>query len=137
MQITVVNETGLVLKFDDSSYLFRSGRFWTGPGNIEANSESTFSVCNKTFGVGVNGRALYHLSVSPECTVPVLIQYVNEFFGDIRLTANFVLGENLSKETVVKINGNYRKVVVSCAPGCHGKVSLFHTEAEQTAPSNN
>eukprot|EP00731_Ephydatia_muelleri_P007121 Em0003g1369a len=135
MQITIVNETGFPLKFDDTSYRFRSGRFWTGPGNVEANSETTFSVCNKTFGVGVNGRALYNLSVSPECTVTVLIQYVNEFFGNIRLTANFVVGENLPKETVVKVNGSYKKVVVSCAPGSHGKVTVFFEE-EQAAPSS-
>lgn len=126
MQVTIVNETGFVMKFDDSSYQFQSGRFWTGAGNVEPNSELTFSVCNKTFGVGVNGRALYHLAVSPESTAPVLIQYVNEFFGNIRLTANFVHGENLSKETVVKINGEYTKIFITCAPGNHGKVTLFY-----------
>ena len=135
MQVTIVNETEFVLKFDDTSYQFRSGRYWAGAGNVEPNCESTFSVCNKAFGVAVNGSAVYNLAVSPECTVPVRIQYVNEFFGNIRLTANFMHGDNLSKETVVRVDGNYTKIFVSCAPGNHGKVTLFYEKEPQPAPS--
>lgn len=128
MQVTIVNETELRLVFDDTTYEFHGGRFWTSPKNVPANSESAFSVCNKKMGVGVDGRVVYRL-VGAEQSVNIIVSYVNKFFGNIELTARFE-GEVEGHDATLKINGKETKVAISCAPGCEGKITIFYETEE-------
>lgn len=127
MQATVVNETGFRLIFVDTTYQFQRGRFWTAPGNIAANCESTFSLCNKMFGVGVNGAIEYHITADPSSPpVTVSIRCINEFFGDIRCSASFLDdGEKATKTATVTVDGVATNICIICAPGNEPKVTIF------------
>ena len=125
MQATVANETGFRLVFEETNYQFRKGRFWTAPGNIAATSEGTFSVCNKLFGVGVDGGIQYRFSADPTSTLVVSIRCQNEFFGDIRCIANFLEDGKESKKATINVDGVATTVCISCAPGNEPKVSIF------------
>ena len=126
MQATVVNETGLRLVFQDTTYQFRTGRFWTAPGNIAANSESTFSLCNKLFGVGVNGTIEYLIAADPASPVTVSINCQNEFFGDIRCSASFLDNDRKATKTAtLTVDGVATNICIVCAPGNEPKVTIF------------
>lgn len=124
MQITIANETDLSLVFDDETYRFNGGRFWTSPGNIAANSESTFSVCNKKFGVGVEGRVTYRL-VGPKPSCSIVVSCVNKLFGDIQLSAGFEENGGALEKTL-NIDGTDTKICISYAPGNEGRITLFY-----------
>lgn len=134
LQPTIVNETSFRLTFDDTSYRFQKGRFWAAPGNVAANSESTFSLCNKLFGVGVNGSVQYQLAVNPETSLTVEIQYRNNFFGDILVTANIIHDGNRSKNATVLVDGVETKICVRSAPGNEAKVTVFYEKEATPVP---
>ena len=132
LQSTVVNETDFRLTFDDTNYRFRKGRFWAAPGNVAANGESTYSICNKLFGFGVNGVVRYRLTVNPETTLTIVINYRNEFFGDMLVTANIERDGTTSKETNVLVDGVETKISVRCAPGNEAKITVFYNKETAT-----
>lgn len=136
IQATIVNETEFRLVFNDTAYQFRSGRFWTAPGNIAANSESTFSVCNKMFGVGVNGSVEYSVTAGqPASSVIVSIRCQNEFFGDIRCTASFLEDGKETKTATINVDGVATNICITCAPGNEPKVTIFGEKEPETAAS--
>eukprot|EP00731_Ephydatia_muelleri_P013703 Em0007g1013a len=134
MQVTIANETDLRLVFDDTSYEFQRGRFWTSPKNIAANSESTFSVCNKKFGVNLDGRVVFRLEGADQST-NIVVGYVNKFFGNIHLTGRFE-GEGAGRDAILNINGKATKVGISCAPGSEGKITIFYETEQQSKEAN-
>ena len=134
LQSTVVNETDFRLTFDDANYQFRKGRFWTAPGNVAANSESTYSICNKALGFGVNGVVRYHLAVNPETILTIVINYRNEFFGDMVVTANIERDGASSKETTVLIDGVENTISVRSAPGNEAKITVFYSKETTPKP---
>ena len=130
--MTLANETDLLMVFDDSSYQFHGGRFWTSPCNVAANSESAFSVCNKFFGVGVEGQVTYHLTGQGVST-KIVISYRNNFFGDTLLSARFE-EEGGARDTTLNVEGAEAKICISCVPGSEARITIYY-QKEKAKPS--